>query len=56
MKYRIHFEPVDIEGKDWTDVRHQLTRLQNAGMHIAVNKIISIDKDGFPIEQPKQVE
>ncbi len=50
MKYRIWFEPMDIEGKDWTDVRYQLTILQNQGVHIPVRKILPIDKDGFPIE------
>jgi len=56
MKYRIHFEPMDIEGKDWADARRNLTQLQNTGVHIAVNKIILIDEHGFPIEQPKQIE
>ena len=49
-KYRIYFEPMDIEAIDWVDARGRLTSLQYSGLHIPVCKILPIDKDGFPID------
>ena len=54
MKYRIHFEPMDIEGTSPDDCEAYYITQRDCKPNIS--KILPIDKDGFIIEQPKQVE
>jgi len=50
MKYRIYFEPIDMEGNSPEHIK-EIFRWE----HIAASilKVLPLDKDGFIIEQPK---
>jgi len=54
MKFRIYLEPVDVEASSPKDAKQRIQ--YNEGWMFEVRKILPIDEDGFPIEQPKQVE
>lgn len=48
MRYRIHFEPIDVDGNVTPD---QIPDYITNNVHqIHIRKIIPIDKDGFPVE------
>ena len=48
MRWRVHFEPIDIEGKDMDDAIRKL----DEGVYGSpdIRKIFPIDKDGFPVD------
>ena len=60
MRYRIHFEPVDIENKTMEEIDHEWIVMKawissQLGDKVVesipdLRKIVPIDKDGFPIQ------
>ena len=48
MRWRVHFEPIDIEGKDMDEAIAKL----DEGLYGSpdIRKIFPIDKDGFPVD------
>ena len=49
MKYRLHFEPFDLEAKDRDEV---IKKYFSDEVLPPIGKILLLDEDGFPIKQP----
>jgi len=47
MRYRVHFEPVDVEGLNPDQIPSYLSQHMD---QINIRKVVPIDKDGFPIQ------
>ena len=56
MKFRIWFEPMDIEINTGLVNLYDAIEKQKIRESISISKILPIDEDGFPIEQPKIVK
>jgi len=52
MKYRIFFEPIDMEGDTPEEAKWIVQMEMDAKQHV-ISKVLPIDEDGFIIEQPK---
>lgn len=50
MRYRLHFEPMDYEGKDSDEI---IKKYFSDGVEPPISKILLIDEDGFVIESKK---
>ena len=44
MRFRVHFEPEDIECDNIEDIQSIVRQ-----KYITIRKIVPIDKDGFPV-------